>query len=117
MSLRVLLPALGVQTLAVAVIFVVLLALPLERDFFREWGAVTGPLAWIVASLITWHTLDLRAHAVTIGAVGGGAVGFVAALAIGHGPGLPVALAAFAVLCATLRHREAAEYPQPDSNR
>ena len=51
--------SLGVQALAVTVLFAALLALPLDRDFFRDWGALIGPVAWAVCSLVTARVLSL----------------------------------------------------------
>ena len=44
--------SLAVQALAVAIVFGVLIALPLGDDFFEDYGMVTGPLAWIACSLV-----------------------------------------------------------------
>ena len=39
--------SLAVQTAVVGGLFLLLLALPLGDDFFEDYGAVVGPLAWI----------------------------------------------------------------------
>lgn len=105
MLLGVLWRALLTQALAVGVIFVILLALPLERDFFRDYGIVTGPLAWITASFVTYRLLSLPLRNVVLGALVGGGVGLLAGLAVGHGPGLLLSLAAFGLICASRADR------------
>ena len=88
-----------VQTLAVGVLFAVL-AISLPHEFFEDWGAVAGPLAWIVASLFTGRVLGLPLGTVAIAsAVAGGAAALIGAAAA-HAVALPVAIAAFALLCA-----------------
>jgi hypothetical protein len=54
--------ALGVQAAAVAVLFGVLVALPLDEDFFENWGFVVGPTAWLACSLLTARVLSLPAR-------------------------------------------------------
>ena len=49
--------ALLVQALLVGALFGVLVALPLPQDFFRDFGFVTGPLAWILCSVGTARIL------------------------------------------------------------
>lgn len=61
MDVRAFLRAIAVLALAIAATFAILLALPLPRGYFREWGLVTGPLAWILCSLLTSRLLDLSA--------------------------------------------------------
>jgi len=58
-DLRSFLRAVAVQTASVAAVFVVLLALPLPGDFFRTYGVVTGPAAWVVCALFTAWLLGL----------------------------------------------------------
>jgi len=108
-DLRLFWRALLVQSLVVGLLFAVLLALPLDREFFREWGAVLGPAAWVAASLVTLAALSLSWIRVALAALVSGALGLLAGLAIGHGPGLIVSLLVFAGACATiLRRREIA---------
>jgi hypothetical protein len=91
-----------VQTLSVALLFAVL-ALALPRSFFEEWGAVTGPAAWIVASLVTWRALRLPLAAVGLAAAVAGAVAALVGITASHAVALPVAIALFAALCAARR--------------
>ena len=88
-----------VQTLAVGTLFAVL-ALALPRDFFEEWGQVTGPAGWIAASLVTGGVLRLPLRTVAVASAASGivaaGVGFFAA----HALSLPIAIALFAAVCA-----------------
>jgi len=92
--------ALVVQALAVGVLFGLLLALPLERGFFRDYGAVIGPVAWAASAIVTARVLSLALGPVLGSALAAGAVGLAAGLVIGHGPGLLVSLPLFAAGCA-----------------
>ena len=92
--------ALLIQALMVGALFSVLLALPLEREFFRDYGPVIGPLAWTAAALVSARVLSLRVRSVLLAAFAAGCVGLAAGLAIGHGPGLIISLPFFAAGCA-----------------
>ena len=92
--------SLGVQALAIAVLFAALLALPLERDFFRDWGVVIGPASWAGCSLITARVLSLTLGVVLIAALAGGASGLLVGLVAGHAAGLLTSLLVFAASCA-----------------
>ncbi len=90
--------ALLVQALTVGSLFALLLALPLEREFFRDYGPVIGPLAWTAAALVTARVLSLRVRVVLLAALAAGCLGLAAGLAIGHGPGLIASLPLFAAV-------------------
>ena len=90
-----------VQTLCVALLFAVL-ALALPRSFFEDWGAATGPAAWIAASLVTWRVLRLALAAVALAAAISGGIAAVIGIGVAHAVALPVAIGLFALLCATL---------------
>ncbi len=94
--------ALVVQALTVGALFALLLALPLERQFFRDYGAVIGPLAWTTGAFVTARVLSLPLKPVLLAALAAGLVGLAAGLAVGHGPGLIVSLPLFAGGCAAL---------------
>jgi hypothetical protein len=100
---RLALKAGGAQLLAVGIVFAVL-ALSLPHSFFRHWGFVAGPAAWIACSALTARVLRTPAGR-TIGvAVLAGLLGALAGVAIGHDAGIVVAIGVFAVLAgATLR--------------
>src|SRR3954462_12897894 len=89
-----------VQTLAVGVLFAVL-ALTLPHSFFEDWGAIVGPAGWIAASLVTGRALRLPLGPIALAsAVAGCAAALLGAVA-SHALSLPVAIALFALLCAT----------------
>jgi hypothetical protein len=91
--------AAAVQALAVGALFAVL-ALALPSDFFEDWGAVTGPLAWIAASLVTARVVGLSLGTVALAAAASGAAAALLGVAVSHAVALPVAIGAFAALCA-----------------
>lgn len=91
--------ALLVQALLVGVLFGILVALPLPGDFFRDFGFVTGPLAWIVCSIGTARILSLPLGFVAFGALAGGVAGGVVLLVAGHTPGMVAALLVFSASC------------------
>jgi hypothetical protein len=88
-----------VQTLAVGVLFAVL-ALTLPHHFFEDWGAVVGPAGWIAASLVTWRVLGLPLRTVAIASAVAGALAALLGVAAVHAVSLPVAIVAFALICA-----------------
>ena len=96
-----------VQFLAVGVLFAVL-ALTLPKSFFEDWGAIVGPVGWIVASLVTMRVLRLGLRRVAIAsAVAGGLAALIGAAAA-HAVSLPVAILAFAAICAARPERQPA---------
>ena len=92
--------SLGVQALAITVLFATLLALPLERGFFRDWGALLGPVSWAVCSLITARVLSLPWGLALFAALAGGMAGLLVGLVAGHAGGLVESLLVFAASCA-----------------
>jgi hypothetical protein len=74
------LKSLAVQALAVAIVFGALIALPLGKDFFKDYGWVTGPVAWIACSLVTARVLSIPAGLVLFAALAGGVAGALVAL-------------------------------------
>jgi hypothetical protein len=93
--------ALLVQGLALAVVAGVLIALPLDDDFFDDWGWLTGPIAWAACSLVTARVLALPIGIVLFSAVAGGVAGFIVALVASHWPGVVAGLLVFAASCAS----------------
>jgi hypothetical protein len=89
-----------VQTVLVAALFGVLVALPLSHDFFEDWGVVVGPLAWILCSLGTGRILRLPLSLTAFAAAAGGVAGTLVGLAASHVVALPIAVAVFAASCA-----------------
>ena len=80
-----------------------LLAVLLPRDFFREYGALTGPIAWTACALATGRILGLPIVRVVVGAAGAGGLAALVGAAVGHLPALVTAVAAFAAACAVRR--------------
>ena len=91
--------SLVVQALIVGALFVVLLLLPLDEDFFKDYGFAIGPLAWVGCSLITARVLALPAGLALFAALAGGVAGTLVGLVAGHGGGMIVALLVFAASC------------------
>ena len=102
MDARLLWRAIAVQLAAVAVLFLLLLALPLPNGFFRDYGPVTGPVAWIACALITARVLSLATRRVLVCALGSGAIAAILGLLVGHAAGLLLAVVVFGLLCAAL---------------
>jgi len=91
--------SLAVQALAVGIVFGVLIALPLGDDFFKDYGWVTGPVAWIGCSLVTARVLSIPAGLVLFAALAGGVAGALVALVTSHTVGLVISLLVFAASC------------------
>jgi hypothetical protein len=91
--------ALGVQAVAVAVLFAILVALPLGDDFFEDWGFVVGPIAWLACSLVTARVLSLPLVYVLFSALAGGVAGAIVLLVTSHWPAMVAALLVFAASC------------------
>ena len=88
-----------VQTAATAALVGLLLALPLSDDFFDDYGFAAGPLAWVVASLVTSRVLALPVVYVLFAAAAGGVAGVIVMLVASHWPGVAAALLVFAASC------------------
>jgi hypothetical protein len=91
--------ALGVQAAAVAVLFAILVALPLGDDFFDDWGFFVGPIAWLACSLATARVLAIPLGFVLFSALAGGVAGAVVLLVTSHWAGMVAALLVFAASC------------------
>lgn len=89
-----------VQALLVGALFAILVALPLDHDFFKDYGWIVGPVAWAVCAAATGRILSLPAPLVLFAAVAGGVAGALVGLAASHAVGLIVAVAVFAASCA-----------------
>ena len=99
MSSRLFWLSLVVQAAAVGALSGALIALPLSDDFFKDWGFLVGPLAWIACSLITARVLSLPAGYVLFAALAGGVAGTIVLLVTSHWPGVGAALLVFAASC------------------
>jgi hypothetical protein len=92
--------AAGLQLLLVGLLFAVL-ALTVPRSFFEDNGAIVGPLAWIGCSLATGLILKLSIARTALAALLGGLTAGLVGIAVDHVVSLPVAIAVFALVCAT----------------
>ena len=100
MSTRLFWRAAGVQLLLVAIVFGVLVALPLGDEFFEDYGLVVGPVAWLVCSLLTGRILSLPLDLTLFAAAAGGVAGTLVGLVTSHIVGLIVGVAVFGASCA-----------------
>jgi hypothetical protein len=99
-SIRLFWKSLAVQAVVLAVPFV-LMALTLERSFFVDWGWLTGPALWLLASLATARILRLPLTFAVGCALIGGAAGAAVFLLGSHAAGMVAALLVFAASCAS----------------
>ena len=90
--------ALAVQAVLLAVPFV-LLALALDRSFFEDWGWLTGPVVWLLASALTARILSLPLGYALFSALAGGVAGAIVFLLASHAAGMIAALLVFAASC------------------
>jgi hypothetical protein len=90
--------ALAVQAVLLAVPFV-LLALALDRSFFEDWGWLTGPVVWLLASALTARILSLPLGYALFSALAGGVAGAIVFLLASHAAGMVAALLVFAACC------------------
>jgi hypothetical protein len=101
------------QAAAVAVVAGILIALPLDKDFFKDYGIVAGPLAWVLCAVFTALVLKLPwTLAVFAAAAGGVAGGVVAAGGADHWIGVVVSIAVFGACCGGY---EASQRETPDT--
>ena len=92
--------AAGIQAIAIAAFFVLLLALPLPEDFFRDWGALTGPAAWLLCAALTARLLRLPPRKALLAAAGSGVLAALVGVLLNHTLGLVVGIVCFGALCA-----------------
>jgi hypothetical protein len=98
-SRRTLICAAGAQTLLVGALSIALV-IPLGTAFFKHWGWIIGPAAWIVCALGTAAILRLPRRRTLVGAVLAGIPSAVAVLVGAHTLGEIAAIVLFAVWCA-----------------
>ena len=98
MNVRLFWKSLIVQAAVLAVPFVVL-ALTLDRSFFEDWGWLTGPVVWLLASLVTARVLSLPVGYTLFSAAAGGVAGAIVFLLASHAAGMVAALLVFAASC------------------
>ena len=108
------------QAAAVAVIAGILIALPLDEEFFEDYGIVAGPLGWIVAAVATALILKLPWSLALFAAAAGGVAGLLVDIAGGqHWMGVIVAVAVFGACCGGYEtaRRETQASPAADAER
>src|SRR3712207_9042750 len=89
-----------VQAAAVAVVAGILIALPLDGDFFKDNGIWAGPIAWALCAIVTALILKLPWQLTLFAAAAGGvAAGLVTAAGADHWIGVLVAIAVFGACC------------------
>jgi len=93
-----------VQLLAVAALSIAL-ALALPKDFFEDWGWLTGPLAWLLCAAFTARVLDLPPGPTLLGALLAGLPSLLFVALGAHWAGAIVAVGLFALWCGRLRGR------------
>jgi hypothetical protein len=93
--------SLVVQALLVGVLFAILIALPLDEDFFEDYGFIIGPLAWLACAAAAARILAVPLAYVLFSAVAAGVCGLIVLLAASHIAGIVVALLVFAASNAT----------------
>ncbi len=95
--------AAGGQLACVAVLFVLLLALPLPEGFFGDYGALVGPTAWLLSAAASTRLLRLPARTGVAAAVMSGIAAGLVGVVIDHTLGLAVGIIAFGAACAARR--------------
>jgi hypothetical protein len=89
--------------LAAVALLSIALAFALPKDFFEDWGWLTGPAAWMLCAAFTARVLDLPLGLTLLGAVLAGLPSLLAVLVGLHWAGALLAVGVFAVWCARLR--------------
>jgi hypothetical protein len=90
--------SLVVQAAVLAVPFA-LLALTLDRSFFEDWGWLSGPVVWLLASLATARVLSLPVGYTLFSAAAGGVAGAIVFFLASHAAGMVAGLLVFAASC------------------
>ncbi len=100
MAVSILWRACAAQALVVGALFGLLVALPLPRGLFLEFGAFVGPLSWLGCSLVVGRILRLRVGSALTAAAVSGLVAVAVNAVVGHTAGMVVGVLAFGVVCA-----------------
>jgi hypothetical protein len=98
-SRRTLIYSAAAQTFLVGALSVALV-IPLGSGFFKHWGWIIGPVAWLVCALGTALIVRLPYRRTLVGALLAGIPSGIAVLAGEHTLGEIVAIALFALWCA-----------------
>lgn len=94
------------QAALVAAVFGVLVIAPLPDGFFREYGVVTGPIAWVACAAATGTLLRLGWPTTALAALVSGVLAAALGALLSHTLGLVIAVLAFGAVCG-LRGRSA----------
>lgn len=89
----------GLLQLVLVAALAVLLAVLLPKSFFREWGWLSGPVAWLGCAWLTATILDLPRLTVIAGALAAGIPALIAVVIGIHWLGTLLAVIAFAIWC------------------
>lgn len=99
------------QALSVMVLALVL-ALLFSRDFFEQWGWITGPVAWLGCAALVARRLALPYFPTLMGAAVAGLPSLLA-VALGlHWLGPAIGAVVFAVWCGTLTPNRPRQRPR-----
>ncbi len=93
-----------VQVAAVAVLSVAL-AIALPHSFFKHWGWISGPVAWMACAALTARVLRLKPWPTLAGAALAGLPAIPAVLLGVHWLGALIAVGLFALWCARVPPR------------
>jgi hypothetical protein len=93
--------ALLVQLVLVGVLFVVL-AIALPKSFFEDWGAVTGPVAWLLCAAATARIVRLPMVGTLVGAVLAGLPALIPVALHVHWLSMVILLVLFCLWCSRL---------------
>jgi hypothetical protein len=91
--------------LAAVALLSLALELALPKDFFEDWGWITGPSAWMLCAAFTARVLRLPLGAALLGAALAGLPSLLAVVLGIHWAGAVLAVALFALWCAALADR------------
>lgn len=84
----------------VAIEAAILIALPLDREFFEDYGLFVGPPAWIIGAVVTAIVLKLPWSLAVFAAVAGGVCAVLVDIAGGKHWMVPIiGIAVFAACC------------------
>lgn len=100
MALSIFWRACAAQAIVVGALFALLVALPLPRVLFREFGAFVGPLSWLLCSLVVARILRLRVGTALTAAAASGLVAVAVNAVAGHTAGIVIGVLAFGAVCA-----------------
>lgn len=95
----------AVLQLAAVALLSLALGLALPKDFFEDWGWITGPAAWMLCAAFTARVLRLPLGAALLGAALAGMPSLLAVVLGIHWAGAVLAVVLFALWCARLTDR------------